>query len=72
MKKLLLAALLLITGGAFAQSKFNGQEFSLNGFRSHSIGLEYRYHAVSVHAGYYITAFKAGETTEFFKVGITT
>lgn len=53
------------------QSRFSKQEFSINGFRNPSIGVEYRYHQVSVHAGYYTTAFEQGEYTNFYKAGAT-
>jgi len=56
---------------AFAQSRFSRQEFSINGFRNPSIGLEFRHRAVSFHAGYYPTNFESGVTTTFVKVGTT-
>ena len=70
MKHVIIAALLLtIAGNTFSQSKFSKNEFSINGFRNPSIGLEYRHQQVSVHAGYYTTAFKSGEYTNFIKAG---
>ena len=63
--------LLIITATSFAQSKFLKNEFSVNGFRNPSIGLEYRHQRASVHAGYYTTAFKSGEYTNFIKAGAT-
>jgi len=52
-------------------SRFSKQEFSINGFRNPSIGLEYRYRQISVHAGYYTTAFEKSEYTNFYKAGAT-
>jgi hypothetical protein len=44
----------------------------LHGFRSPSIGLEYRSGSVGVHAGLYTTILGKGEkSTEFVKVGAT-
>lgn len=72
MKQVIFSALLLIsTGAAFSQSKFSKNEFSVNGFRNPSIGVEYRHRHVSVHGGYYTTAFKSGEYTNFIKTGVT-
>ena len=63
--------LLSLMSNMNGQSRFSKQEFSINGFRNPSIGVEYRYHQVSVHAGYYTTAFKKGEYTNFYKAGVT-
>jgi hypothetical protein len=72
MKHVIITALLIISAGtAFSQSSFSKQELSMNGFRSPSIGLEYRYQQVSVHAGYYVSNFKSGITTQFVKAGLT-
>lgn len=71
MKQSIFTLLVLLSTAAFSQSKFPKNEFSVNGFRNPSIGLEYRYRQVSVHAGYYTTAFKAGEYTNFVKAGFT-
>ena len=73
MQKISITTILLLSvmGTSFAQSRFSAKEFSINGFRSPSIGAEYRYQQVSLHAGYYLTAFKAGETTNFIKIGVT-
>lgn len=71
MKQLIFAAALLISGTAFAQSKFSTNELSINAFRNPSIGLEYCHSHVSVHAGYYTTAFESGEYTNFAKTGLT-
>lgn len=72
MKHLIFSALLILSAGAaFSQSTFSKNEFSINGFRNPSIGLEYRYRQTSVHAGYYTTAFKSGEYTNFVKTGVT-
>ena len=71
MKQSIIVLLVLVSTTAFSQSKFSKKEFSINGFRSPSIGAEYRYQNVSVHAGYYITAFESGVTTKFFKTGVT-
>ena len=66
-----LLLVLVLASHSFAQSRFSANEFSINGFRNPSIGLEYRYHQVSVHAGYYITALESGVTTKFVKTGLT-
>ncbi|MBL7815629.1 MAG: hypothetical protein JNL70_11480 [Saprospiraceae bacterium] len=71
MKQSLIVLLLLISATAFSQSRFSKNEFSINGFRNPSIGLEYRMKNMSVHAGYYITALEAGITTKFVKTGLT-
>ena len=72
MKQVMISVLLLtLAGTAFSQSKFPTNEFSINGFRNPSIGLEYHRYQVSVHAGYYTTAFKKGEYTNFIKTGVT-
>lgn len=71
MKNSIIAALLFLTTGAFAQGTFSKKEMSINGFRNPSVGLEFRYKQVSGHAGYYPTAFKSGENTSFLKVGAT-
>lgn len=63
--------LLSLMSNMNGQSRFSNQEFSINGFRNPSIGVEYRYHQMSVHAGYYTTAFKSGEYTNFYKTGVT-
>src|SRR5688572_29131765 len=47
------------------------REFSINGFRNPSVGLEYRYQSFSIHGGYYPTAFEAGVNTNFAKAGVT-
>jgi hypothetical protein len=71
MKQLFIVLLLLISASAYSQSKFSKNEFSINGFRNPSIGVEYRHQSVSVHAGYYITALESGVTTKFIKAGAT-
>ena len=72
MKKMIFTVVLLsLMSNMNGQSRFSNQEFSINGFRNPSIGVEYRYHQVSVHAGYYTTAFKSGEYTNFYKAGVT-
>ncbi|MEP7322818.1 MAG: hypothetical protein ABI761_12905 [Saprospiraceae bacterium] len=71
MKHVIILLLLALSVTAFSQNRFTSKDFSINGFRSPSIGLEYRYHQVSIHAGYYLTAFEAGETTTFIKTGLT-
>jgi hypothetical protein len=63
--------LVMASGTASSQSKFSKNEFSVNGFRNPSVGLEFRHRQISYHAGYYPTAFKAGENTSFVKVGVT-
>lgn len=71
MKTILVILFALATTSALSQN-LSKSELSINGFRSPSVGLEYRYQRFSLHAGYYPTAFKAGENTDFFKAGITT
>lgn len=71
MKQLFVVLLVLICTSAFSQSKFSKNEFSINGFRNPSIGVEYRHQSVSVHVGYYVTAFESGVTTKFIKAGAT-
>jgi hypothetical protein len=71
MKQVIIALLVLVSTSAFSQKQLSKSEFSINGFRNPSIGLEYRYQSVSIHAGYYITAFEKGVTTKFFKSGAT-
>lgn len=62
---------LVLAGNALAQGQFSPKEFSINGYRNPSVGIEYRVRQVSMHAGYYPSNFKADETTDFFKVGAT-
>jgi len=62
---------LFATTAVFSQHQFSKNEFSLNGFRNPSIGLEYRHRNVPVHAGYYITALEPNITTKFAKVGLS-
>lgn len=71
MKQLIAALFLLVSAYGFTQIKLSNNEFSVNGFRSPSMGIEYRHQTLSMHAGYYITAFDKGETTHFLKAGIT-
>lgn len=71
MKQSIIVLLLFVSATAFSQSRFSKYEFSINGFRNPSIGLEYRMKNMSIHAGYYITALEAGITTKFTKVGLT-
>lgn len=71
MKQLVIVLLVFVSANAFAQSRFSKKEFSINGFRNPSIGLEYRQRQISVHAGYYITALEPGVTTKFLKAGVT-
>ncbi len=71
MKNIIIALLVMVSTNAFSQSRFSKNEFSINGFRNPSIGLEYRHQNVSFHAGYYITAFESGVTTKFIKTGAT-
>lgn len=59
-----------------SQSAVHGQELMINGFRSPSIGLEYRLGPVSIHGGAYPTIINEGETaadgtTWFAKFGVT-
>lgn len=71
MKQIITVLLVLVSTSAFSQKQLSKNEFSINGFRSPSMGVEYRHQNVSVHAGYYITAFESGVTTKFFKAGAT-
>jgi hypothetical protein len=71
MRRTFIATLIVISSTAYSQSKFSKSEFSINGFRNPSVGLEYRYSLISLHAGYYPTAFKSGENTSFLKIGST-
>jgi hypothetical protein len=71
MKQVIIVLLVLVSTSAFCQKQLSKNEFSINGFRNPSIGLEYRHQNISVHAGYYITAFEKGVTTKIFKAGIT-
>lgn len=71
MKQVLFSLLLLSATASFGQKKLSANELSINGFRSPSMGIEYRYRSLSLHTGYYITAFNGGETTRFIKTGIT-
>lgn len=71
MKQFITALIVLVSTSTFAQNKLSKNEISVNGFRSPSMGLEYRHQNVSVHAGYYLTAFNKGNTTKFFKTGVT-
>lgn len=71
MKRFLLLCLLGTASPSFAQSRFSAHEFSINGFRNPSIGLEYRMRAVSIHGGYYPTNFSPNVTTSFLKAGAT-
>jgi hypothetical protein len=67
----IVAFLVMASGSAFSQSRSSKNEFSVNGFRNPSVGMEFRHNRLSYHAGYYPTAFKSGETTSFLKVGVT-
>jgi hypothetical protein len=71
MKQVIIVLFVLVSASAFSQKQFSKNEFSVNGFRNPSIGLEYRHQNISVHAGYYVTAFEKGVTTKFLKSGAT-
>jgi hypothetical protein len=71
MKQVIIVLFVLVSTSAFSQQQLSKNEFSINGFRNPSIGVEYRHQNVSVHAGYYITAFESDVTTKFFKAGTT-
>lgn len=72
MKNTMMLALCFLPVFALSQDdRFSGQEFSVNGFRAPSIGMEYRIASVSLHFGYYITAFDPGITTKFAKIGLS-
>lgn len=62
---------LIIAGTALAQGRFSSKEFSINGYRNPSVGVEFRIRQISLHAGYYPSNFEAGVTTDFFKAGTT-
>lgn len=75
-QKWLILAVVFITLNATAQGRtqLSTREFSINGFRNPSVGLEYRYQFVSVHAGYYPTIVSENaegdsETTSFIRAG---
>lgn len=55
----------------YTQTKFYGNEVSINLFRNPSVGMEYRYKSVSCHGGYYFTNFEPGKTWRFIKAGVT-
>lgn len=65
------AALVALTSSFATAQKLSDHEFSINGFRNPSVGVEYRYKSFSVHGGYYPTAFKPGVNTNFAKAGVT-
>ncbi|MEJ0055662.1 MAG: hypothetical protein WDN75_08460 [Bacteroidota bacterium] len=67
----IILTVLVASTTAFSQRSFSKNEFSINGFRNPSVGLEFRHRQISYHAGYYPTAFKAGENTNFVKIGVT-
>lgn len=67
----IILSMVLSSGSVFSQSRLSENEFSINGFRNPSVGLEFRHRQLSYHGGYYPTAFKAGETTSFLKLGVT-
>jgi len=71
MKQVIIVLFVLVSTSAFSQKQLSKNEFSINGFRNPSIGLEYRHRSISAHAGYYITALEPGITTKFFKAGAT-
>ncbi len=71
MKQVMGVLLVLISTATFSQKQLSKNEFSINGFRNPSIGLEYRHRNVSIYAGYYITVFEKSVTTKFFKAGAT-
>lgn len=74
MKKLhiLAVALVALTTHIALAQEVSDKTLYLHGFRSPSIGLEYRSGSVGVHAGLYTTILGKGEkSTEFVKVGAT-
>ena len=71
MKVLAVLAIIGFTSVSVTAQKFSDHEFSINGFRNPSVGVEYRYKHFSIHGGYYPTAFEAGVNTNFAKAGIT-
>ena len=68
---IVLMAFFGLTSLSAAAQKLSDREFSINGFRNPSVGVEYRYKSFSVHGGYYPTAFKPGVNTNFAKAGVT-
>lgn len=76
MKKSFLIGLVCISTTSFAQGRLSTHEFSINGFRNPSVGLEYRYTSVSIHIGFYPTIVSTdnngqNETTSFIRAGIS-
>lgn len=63
--------LISLTSVSVTAQKLSDREFSINGFRNPSVGVEYRFKSISIHAGYYTTAFASGEYTNFMKTGLT-
>lgn len=76
MKKSLLIGLICISSASFAQNRFSAHEFSINGFRNPSMGLEYRSMSISLHVGFYPTIVSQddngkNETTSFIRAGVS-
>lgn len=68
---LVLMAFFGLSSFSVVAQKLSDREFSINGFRNPSVGVEYRYKSFSVHGGYYPTRFESGVTTRFAKAGVT-
>jgi hypothetical protein len=69
-------AILLLGSAMSALAQSDSGEWSLNGFRNPSVGLEYRKGDYSVHAGYYSTILRdpgsaRSEASGFARVGAT-
>jgi hypothetical protein len=80
MKPLVLLATIaifsILTTSASAQEPQPLRQLSVNGFRSPSIGLEYRQGAYSVHTGYYTSILSQSDSrnnrsTAFIKTGVS-
>lgn len=76
MKRYFVLFIILMAARANSQERLTGKEFSVNGFRNPSMGIEHRRGALSFHVGYYITVISKdergkNETTSFFKLGVT-
>lgn len=76
MKKLFLFILICFSNTLFSQTQLSEREFSINGFRNPSLGLEYRYAEFSVHIGFYPTIISkdangVNETTSFARAGVS-
>jgi hypothetical protein len=67
----IVAGLFFSSKYVLAQSVVPPQRLYLHGFRSPSIGIEYRRGNIGLHSGLYLTNFSLNETTRFLKTGVT-